>query len=470
MSEEWNYQGEDERKLLVARYEKMIADDESYFFDIDQFESIIEYYLERNRIKQAQHVLKYAAQLFPDSTVLLLREAQLLASTGKLSRAVPRLKNLLRFEPNNEEVLMTLASVYSQLREHRQAIEYLQTALKTADKELKDEIWIELALEYENLERWDKAIETLTEAIGANPENETALYEIAYCFDMANKTEAGIAYFNKFIDYFPYSFPAWYNLGNMLQKEDKLEESIHAYDYCLVIQEDFTPGILNKANALVKLERYEDAIKEYKLLIGLEPLHASSLCFIGECYERLEQYEDAEKYYRQSLEVDDEFADAWVGLGVIMDLQDMSDAALKFFERALQIEPDNIDFQLLIGASMRKLGMHSEAAAIYENIIRLESTNVDAWLDHSDNRFRMGDHAGALELIREGVTLIHDSIELEYREVAYLYRHGKRKEAYGRLEELLTKDFENSQSLLEYLPEIENDPVVVQLLDLYKPN
>jgi len=223
--EEWRHQDEGERLALVKRYEEMIAQDASYFFDIEQFESIIEYYLEKNNVNQAQVVLKYANQIFPESTQLMLREAQLLASTGKLSKAIPRLRNLLSFEPHNEETLLTLASVYSQLREHKKAIFYLKEALKYADEDFRDEIFIELSLEYENLERWDMAIATLKEAIKHNHENETALYELAYCFDMSNRLDECVIFYKAYIDDYPYSFPSWYNLGNVLQKMENLDEA-----------------------------------------------------------------------------------------------------------------------------------------------------------------------------------------------------------------------------------------------------
>lgn len=466
--EEWNYQDEGERIALVKRFEEMLESNASYFFDVDQFEVIVDFYSERNHVKKALHVLQYAQQLFPDSIQLLLREAQLFASSGKLSRAVPRLKNLLLFEPNNEEILMSLASVYSQLREHQKAIELLDHARKHADEELRDEIWIEMALEYENLNRFDKAIETLKEAIEVNPENETALYEINYCFDMADRYDEGALFFEGFIDEHPYSFPAWYNLGNAFQKLEKFPEALQAYDYCLVIEEDFAPAYANKANVLVKLERYAEAIAAYHELLEYDIPQANTFCYIGECHERIDQYDEADFYYKEALKIDEEFADAWVGLGVVADLRDMTDTALRYFRRAIEIEPENVDYLLLLAAAMRKVGMHSDAEELYVKIIQLDSNHPDAWLDHSDNAAQMGDYGRALDLIAEGMSQVEDPSELEYREVAYLYKAGKHKQAYTQLGLLLTRDAENSQSLLDYLPEIGEDAVVLQLMDLHK--
>ena len=70
------------------------------------------------------------------------------------------------------------------------------------------------ALEYENLEQYEKAINTLKTGIERSPENETLLYEIAFCFEMAGLPAVCAIYFQQFIDEHPYSFAAWQNWFN----------------------------------------------------------------------------------------------------------------------------------------------------------------------------------------------------------------------------------------------------------------
>ena len=95
------HQEEDQILALAKAFESMLAAGESRFFDHDDLEALIEHYLERGSIAKAQHVHRYASGLFPESLSLQLREAQILASNGKHVQAIPRLKNLLSFEPQN---------------------------------------------------------------------------------------------------------------------------------------------------------------------------------------------------------------------------------------------------------------------------------------------------------------------------------------------------------------------------------
>ncbi|MFM1932859.1 MAG: hypothetical protein RL226_2162 [Bacteroidota bacterium] len=467
--EEWSPRDEGEREELVKRFESMVTRNESWFFDIDQFETMLEYYLENGKFKQAEKLLAYAKELYPESTALLLREAQLYANTGKLSKAIPKLTSLLNFEPHNEEILLTLASIHSQLREHKKAIFYLKRALELGEGEFRDDIYLELALEYENLEQWDLAIETLNEALRSNPENETALHELAYCFDMSNKVEESIAFFNAFLDEDPYSFSAWYILGNIYLKQERAEEAVDAFGFCLAIEDEFTPGILNLASAYVKLEKYERAISCYFEILQYEPPQAMLLCYIGECYERLDKLEEAEEYYRKSIALDDTFSDAYVGMGVVADLKDEHGAALRYFEHALRFETESTDIMSLIASTLKKMGLNEEAISVYEGAVHLENDNEELWLDYSDVYARQLNFNMALITLQDGMAYIKDSTELKYREVTYRYHNGERKEAYALLESLLADEYEKSQSLLEYSPELMEDQVVIQLMETYKP-
>ena len=123
------HQGEEQVLALAKAFEAMIHAGESKFFDHDDLELLIEHYLERGSIRKAQQVHHYASGLYPESLMLQLREAQILASNGKHVQAIPRLKNLLSFEPHNEEIHLTLANIYSQMREHKLALQHFNALL-----------------------------------------------------------------------------------------------------------------------------------------------------------------------------------------------------------------------------------------------------------------------------------------------------------------------------------------------------
>lgn len=50
----------DDQFDCVERYEAMLHRNDRYFFDVEEFEMIVEHYLERSELKQAKQVLDFA--------------------------------------------------------------------------------------------------------------------------------------------------------------------------------------------------------------------------------------------------------------------------------------------------------------------------------------------------------------------------------------------------------------------------
>jgi tetratricopeptide (TPR) repeat protein len=461
MSEDQNHHN-DTRKL-IDRYEMMVANDEAYYFDVDQFEEIIDFYWDQNKVQQAIQAVGYAYSLFPENTDIMLKESQLLAGIGQLTKALSRLKLLEKRDSANQDVLLTMGSIYSQLREHKKAIDYFKKALELAGEEFEDEIFLEIALEYENMDRFDKAIETLEEALRRQPENETLLYELAYCFDVMDRTAESIEYYKSFIDRFPFSFPAWYNLGNAQQKLELLDEALEAYEYCLAIQPDFVPAYYNKAHALFKLERYQEAIQTFEDTYTYEHPQAPVYCHIGECFEKLGELDKALFYYRKSIQTDEFYADSYLGIGVAMDLQGQTAEGIPFIERAVELEPDNPDYQLFLVEMLLKLKKVSEAEAITEMLVTRFPENEDVWMDHADVFFVKGEPKAALDIIDEGWNRNPQSSELGYRKVVYLLATGLKAEAEDLLLRLFRNDPEGLEEVESYYPEISSNLLYLEL-------
>lgn len=447
---------------LVQRYEKMLADNESYYFDIDQFEEIVDYYCMNNKFKKALQVIEYAYNLFPENTTMMLREAQILSGMGHLNKALQRLRILEQLE-QNEEVLLTMASIYSQQREHRKAITLLQKALSLGGKEYEDEIYMEIALEYENMERFDKAQEILQEAIAKRPENEILLYELAYCFDINDRTAESIEYYEAFIEKHPYSFAAWYNLANSYQKVGQLDLALDAYDYCLAIQNDFTPAYYNKAHTLFKMDRFQEAIQVFEETYAYEMPQAPVYCHIGECFEKMNQLDKALFYYRKSIQTDEFYSDAFLGIGVAMDLKGDTKEGLSYIERAIELDPENVDYMLFQVEFMKKLEMLSEAELVTENLIQRFSDNEDVWLEYADIFFQRDEKERALDVINMGWDKCIQSYEIGYRKVIYLLALGKMAEAEDLLLRLSQSYPEGLADLEDYYPKIADNQLFAEL-------
>lgn len=455
--EELNDQDAREMAGIVDRYETMISSDAPAFFDLIELESLIEFYLGEGRQKQAQQVLHFASGLYPESLSLQLREAQLMAGSGNVKLAIPRLRNLLAFEPTNDEIHLTLATLYSQLDQHQEAIHHYRQAMDLGDKAYREDLFIDIALEYENIGNWDKAVEVLREAICENPDNETALHELGFCYDTMGRKEEAVKAFHVFLDDHPYSCPGWYNLGNALQRIGQFEEATQAYDYSLVIDEGFSPAILQKASALTMMEDYDQALECYREAMLMDAPQANIYTLMGECKERMGDLGDAEEYYLCALELDAEFSDAHVGLGVVAEMREEWAASLKHFEKAMAIEPGNVEYHILLGGVLRKMGMYDEAGLIYGNALRLEPENLELYLDASENLQSDGRHEEALELLNSVPESSGEDPLVACRRFISLYSVGRTKAAYALLDLSLERHPDLCVTLVDMFPDIDLD-------------
>ena len=464
------HQGEEQIIALAKAFEAMMQAGESRFFDHDDLELLIEHYLEKGSLRKAQQVHHHASSLYPESLGLQLREAQILASTGKHVQAIPRLKNLLSFEPHNEEIHLTLANIYSQMREHKLALQHFNALLSFADEELKKDVYIDVALEHENLGEWKHAIRILLQALQEDPSNETALYELAFCMDKEGRIQEAADFYTQFLDDHPYSFAAWYNLGNAHQRLGRYKEAVDAYDFAIAIEDSFAPAYHQKAEALTAMERFGDALDVHRETLMFDAPQPSTFCYMGECLEHLGDLDEAEQYYMQCLELDAHFLEAHVGLGVLDDLRQDHAAALEHFAQALLLHPHHEDTLLMMATVLKKMERHEDADTCLVQLLERNPKHLEAWEERIDNMQALEAHDQALILLDNAFEhLPPTSTSLGYKQFVSLFALRMDGEALRLLDHLLMADFEGMNRLLETYPGLLDDPRVASRYARMKP-
>ena len=457
----------EDQQNSVERYEAMLNKNIYLFFDVEEFEHIIEHYLEANEPKKAKEVLDYAHRQHPGAPDLLFCEAHVLLNLGKLNKALEVLDTLGRMEPFNVDVHLHKAGIHSQLRNYRRAVEHYKRALDLADEGL-DEIYLDLAFEYENLESIELAVDCLKKALEINPENEAVLYELSYCYELADAHQAAVAYFREFTNEHPYAFVAWYNLGAALARLERLEESNEALDLCMAIDDRFTSAYFAKARNMLLQGRYEDAVECYNETISIDGPQAVTFSYIGECFEKMERYEQALIHYDQSIALDPNWVDAWIGRGVVKDVQGRHAEAVKDLEVALKLAPEHGDALFFLANTLGRMERYDEAFVAYTKLNSIEPESLDGWLDHADLLFTLKGADVALRKLKEGEVVHKLNARYRYRLVSYLLRTGREQEALLELEEALMADHATHDQLLSHFPEVMQMPQVVHLLELYR--
>jgi tetratricopeptide (TPR) repeat protein len=462
------YDESEELRELIDKFEDMLVRKDVYYFDVGEFEDIIDFYLDENNLDKSGFAIKMAIEQHPNSTTFLLKKAQLLANSNKPDNAISLLNKIeeTSFSEDMFDYYLLKANIFSQLRQYEKAIEQYKILLKN-DYFDPSEIYMYISFEYENLGNYNKAIANLKKAIELDPDNDSILYEIGYCFEVVNRTEDSIKFFLQYIDRNPYSEAAWFNLGIAYSNIELYEKSIEANEYVIAINDGFSSAYFNKANALANLNRFDEAITVYEETLELEDAESTTYFYIGECYEKMANKEKAMYYYKKAVELDDSFSEAWMGIGSIHEEDGNAKEALFYMRKAVDSDPLNPNFWYMLGDVQYNLELISDALESYSKVIEISPEIPEIWLDYSDAYFELEEKEKAIESIIKGIEEAGRNASLLYRLAAYLFKTGKDAQAFLHLEDALNMDHEKHKELAEYAPELMSDSRITGLIELY---
>jgi tetratricopeptide (TPR) repeat protein len=424
------------------------------FMDSDRLEALVDHYLINGQYTKAKSCAEHAISQFSFNLVFYLRRAQAMSAMGQLKEALKLLSQIEKWETPSCEFLLTKASIFSQLRDSKNAIRYFKEALVLSEEEDRDEIYLDLAMEFENAGDYKNAVKVLREAIQSNPHNEGAIYEIAFCYDQLGEYKSAIKCYSDFIDENPYSFTAWYNLGNTYSKLEDFDKAVWAYDYCILINEEFGPVYFNLGNAYLSQEKYTLAIEAFHKCMEVDGDDPMALCYVGEAHEQLNELALAKHFYKRSLELAPLLPDAWLGLGIIEDLDGNTKEALVLIHKAAELDPENAGIYHVLAGAYEKLDNIVEAEEYYRLSLTLDPTDGECV-------------TGLVKLLSqrslvEALTFVRDFMEqnnvftARLMEVYLLYKMGKFQESITLFQGCVMADKSASREIFDIEPDLLN--------------
>ncbi|MBK7887125.1 MAG: tetratricopeptide repeat protein [Bacteroidetes bacterium] len=447
----------------VEKYEEMRERQEKYFFDVDALVKIIDHFIDRFEYEKSLEVTKYAHTLHPHSVNFTLKEAQLYALMGQEQKALQLLEKIEHVNPFDVEVHLIRGNIYNTLEKYNRAIASYRKALEMADDQ-KDDIYLSLAITYQNMAEYSKAVDYYKLCLLANPSNEVAMEEMIVSLEFSHRLSEGIEFYKRLIDEHPYGYMLWYYLADLYGKQSQFEQALVAYDYCLLIKEDFAPAHLDMAQALAMLERFQEAIDRYKLAFEYCKPDAFTYYNIGECHENLQDMETARVHYKKAVKLSPEMSQAWYGIGVTYEEEDRWYEAIHYIKKAIELDDQNGEYWLALGDCEYRLNNFEEAEECYKKVIDYDPENEEGWIAYSELLSELNRPFEASELINTAMFYHPDNAEIKYRQVCYLYLSGYKQEAYERLAETLDTFPEGHAIIYDLIPSLEADDRIKSII------
>ncbi|MBC6990939.1 MULTISPECIES: tetratricopeptide repeat protein [Hymenobacter] len=461
-----NFEDRDEVLDTVRRFERMVAHNEPVFFDLADFENIIDHYTSNTLYDKALQACEAAIAQYPFSTELLIDRSQVLAMKGEYIAAAQQIEDVAQLDPDNPDVAVTRGIIATQKGQFSEAVAFFQQAVERAPD--RDDIYFNLGLAYQSWQKFKSAAKYYKQSLRLNPDNDIAVQELLYCLEVSERLEKNLDFFRHFTDQDPYSALAWYNLGQAYYRAGKYDEAVVAFEYAILIDAKFYDAHGFLASTYVSQLKYREGIEEFKLSYAEGEPTAEALCNIGECHEKLAEWDQARRNYQRAIDLEPDMDEAWFGIGIVLNAQERWFEAIHFFRKAVSLYEESVEYWLALAAAEYQVGNVVSAIEAYERASQVAPDSKDAWLNWSIILYEQGNFEGAIDLMRNAVEIQPGEAELHYRLCAYLLAAGRYREAYQYLENALVLDFDKHRLLFEFFPELESQRALTRLIEQYR--
>ena len=349
---------DDEVTDLVKRYEAAKANRSTNFFDVSDFESIINYYIDIFNFNKALEVIVQAAKQHPQSSTIQLKKAHVLVERGQPLKSMKILKDIEILESGNPEFYIMKGTAYSLMGDITKALKSYNKAVDS-DVDNEEEILFGIALSLQHQNFFKESVDFLERAQHINPGNNKYLYELGFAYEKMGDSERSVKLYLKYLDEDPFSEKAWYRLGIVYNKLGRKKDALEAFDFTIAINDENSLAIYNKANILSDMDKYEEALIEYLSYAKIEYESVDGIIAVAYCYERLGKYDLAEDYYRKAIAEEPEYAEGWSGLASIAYEKDNFEESIYYIKRAIILEPDNSEYQIFLVQVLDVIGESS---------------------------------------------------------------------------------------------------------------
>ena len=271
------YRENDNDQLALETFRKMLTlGDENA---VRGYQQIIDTYREAKQWQQATDAAKEAVQKLPNDRGLKMVYAAQLADMGQPDAGLQQVKAQLKGTPEDREVYITLAQMYSRLKRWPEAEEALDKAERLSTKP-DDKQYVDFlrGSTYERQKKYEQAEEMFRKVLVSDPQNATALNYLGYMLaDRSTKLDEALNFIKKAVALEPANGAyldslgwAYFRLGKYELAEDNLIKASQRIGTDPTVQDHL--GDLYQKTGRLKLAaaHWERALAEWNKTVAAE--------------------------------------------------------------------------------------------------------------------------------------------------------------------------------------------------------
>ena len=192
----------------------------------------------------------------------IFKSAAQLHTSGNFIEAKKIYEKLLRFNPDNFEILQNYAILLTQIKDYSKAENIFIKIIKIKPNDAL--LLYNYAKFFHAQKVFDKAIEFYKKSSKINPKNDIIFYNLGNIHSELRKFEDSIKYFEKAIEINPSNFLAYNNLGLSHKYLGNFGQAEKFYEKAIEINPDYVEAHLNYSTILLALEKFKNGFREYE--------------------------------------------------------------------------------------------------------------------------------------------------------------------------------------------------------------
>ncbi|MDR2465821.1 MAG: tetratricopeptide repeat protein [Prevotellaceae bacterium] len=350
---------------LIQKYEVLLYNGESMYFDFDEFEIIVSHYINENRYFDALEAQIHAKLCHPENRKLDILKVEIfiyLEEYEKASELIVEIEN----QTDVYDVNVYKGQLYLILDNPDKAMAQFEIAMKKCFREDEDFDFDSRIYDIPEFlideGYYKEALVFMHELIDAGKADAELFCQTAYCYERISEPEQAELYYEKALDENPFDEKIWISLGIFHSGNSDHLKALHAFDFALSINEKNISAAIGKSNTLIMLKEIDAAMKWTTEMLETKPNDPDLLFNLGKCHVEKNNTSKAEECFTEAIRNDPELASAYCEMAKIACGRHDYQTAVKLLEEAWNIEPGNREFTHLKGLCM--IAMVSDLATL----------------------------------------------------------------------------------------------------------
>ena len=416
----------------------MLKTNKVLFFDGIEFENIILHYIDLGKFNLAKKALAIGMDQHPKNIELMLLKTEILLFEGAYKDAEELLVEIEVLSPENEEIYVQRASIYSKKKKHSLAIALLYKALSVSEN--TSEINNLIGNEYLFIGNFKKAKECYIKCLNENQEDYQSLYNLLYCYEKLKQNNEAIIFLRKFIDSDPYNEIAWHQLGKLYAKSNDFNKAMSAFDFSIISNEVYSSAYIEKGKLLEKVGRNADAIKNYEISAKINSPNASISHRIGLCHLKLGNSTLAMKFFEESIQLEPNHEKSWIDLITLLQKNNELIKSQLYVKKSLEVNGDSIQLWKKSAEINFKIKFFQDVCIACKNIDSLGNHSLKTWKFWLDSLIYLKIWDSAHEIGLKATKSFPNNSSLLLRIAGCKIRLGKKKEGHDLLKDTVKRN------------------------------